>query len=216
MPPPTLRLKVRLTPAGKLRTDLDEDVDGGRHGGRDKDGDADRDKLVFFFSEDKAPALGKAAGESVKCVGAYRTLATRRTWRRVLSDHHVAPFVYKGLTYRTVEHAYQAEKIGSVDVAASRLFAVEGGYVLGTDGSGADARRYHDLVVLSPSDMARWDQVSDDVLTDITRAKMRQCPFSARMLRATGSAELWHAPPDAAPGTPPERAMHLETVRDEL
>lgn len=166
-----------------------------------------RDRLQFFASSaDKAP--GKGAGEHLAHPSQYAELAAIPHWRRVLSNFHVCPFVYRGRTYRTIEHAFQAAKIRLADPAAADRFTVESQTELGR-GDGLNARKARKMVVLRAADILRWDTTSASVMAEIARKKFAACPDALRVLRLTRDAELWHA----APRMKAVRFKHLELIR---
>lgn len=55
--------------------------------------------ILCFYSKSKDARPGKGAGETVADPSAYTALAAIKDWRKLLSNFHVAPFVYKGATY---------------------------------------------------------------------------------------------------------------------
>ncbi len=115
------------------------------------------DTLQYFSgSADKAP--GKGTGEGVSDPAAYGALAKITDWRRILSNfwEGSVPFAFDGRTYRTLEHAYQAEKFrrcGHPKVADT--FTLESGTALAR-GDGLDARRARKTVVLTKAQLAPW------------------------------------------------------------
>jgi ribA/ribD-fused uncharacterized protein len=169
------------------------------------------DRLYFYSgSADRPPGAG--VHEAVADPGAYAALAGTANWRRLLSNFWVADFVVDGLTYRTVEHRFQAAKIALADPALARRFALESGSLL-SQGDGAAARGQRKLVVLSAAQLARWDREKRGVMGAAMAAKFRQHPALGRVLLDTGRAELWHG---TGRGQAPQRILELETVRDEL
>lgn len=96
---------------------------------------------------------------------------------RFLSNFHVDPILYKNLSFKTNEHAYQWEKVTDKGVknlihyAASPDFAKE----LGNDING----------VIRPD----WEQVKLSVMEDLIRIKF-SLPHLTYMLVATGDQEL--------------------------
>jgi len=93
-----------------------------------------------------------------------------------LSNFCPSPFVFCDVKYETVEHAFQALK--------------------------ATNQKDHDLVKNSknPSEAKRygrniklrddWEEVKDDIMYDLVKAKFLQNPGQAKMLTETGNAEL--------------------------
>ncbi len=161
----------------------------------------------FAKSADKEP--GKGAQERVSDPAAYEVLKNIPDWRKVLSNFHVCPFAFEGRVYRTIEHAFQAEKIRLESPLSAELFSVNSGSPLAA-GDGLAARRERKMVVLSKPSIARWNRISMDVMDRLAQAKFAQCPSAMAVLLATGSAQLVHAAPRMAP----VRFTHLERIRD--
>jgi predicted NAD-dependent protein-ADP-ribosyltransferase YbiA (DUF1768 family) len=171
------------------------------------------DKLFFYSkSADVAPGKGPREVVSVQDGHQYTDLSKIPNWRRTLSNFHVSPFVYEGLTYMTIEHAFQAAKIALVDAAAARTFSVDSASLLGL-GSGDDARRARKLVYLPGDKIAVWDAMSRAVMEKIARAKYAGCEEARRVLLATQEAQLWHLVPRSSIA---EHFSHLERMRSEL
>jgi len=160
------------------------------------------DRLCFFSrSSNKAP--GRGAQERVANLDDYAELATIPHWRRILSNFYEFPFEYKGRQYRTVEHAYQAQKMAYLDGTSglAAKFEIGGEW----DGAGAVARKHRKAIMASPDVLSQWEPVMERIL----RAKFEQCPEFRRVLRCTGRAELWHI----RPRQPLLRVPALESIR---
>lgn len=167
-----------------------------------------KDKLYFYSkSADKPP--GKGANEYVHDVTIYAGLP--KDFRKMLSNFHVAPFEYEGLTFRTIEHAFQAKKIALENVAIAYKFTVESGDIIG-QGDGAMAQKHRKLVMLDKAQLACWDHIKEDIMYEAALAKYTQNPEAARVLKATGNAELWHI----VSRRQPVRFKHLEKIRNQL
>jgi predicted NAD-dependent protein-ADP-ribosyltransferase YbiA (DUF1768 family) len=162
-----------------------------------------------FYSKSSDEKPGRGAGETlVSDPGVYAALASVPDWRKVLSNFHVCPFKYDGKTYRTIEHAFQASKIQLVDPGAAALFATESGSQL-SRGDGGDAQKQRKMRLLPPAEIARWNQISGDVMARIAQAKYAQCPQARAVLLATGDAVLMHS----VMRSKPVRFTHLEDIR---
>jgi predicted NAD-dependent protein-ADP-ribosyltransferase YbiA (DUF1768 family) len=169
------------------------------------------DKLYFYStSADAKP--GKGVKETVADPALYTQLAGMKDWRRTLSNFHVCPFKYKQKTYRTIEHAFQAEKIRIADPVVAERFTVESGDPIG-QGDGNVARKNRKIVILTPAQLTVWQDQAARVLERAARAKYSQCAESVAVLLATQQAQLWHIVQRSAN---PVRFMHLETIRREL
>lgn len=169
------------------------------------------DKL-YFYSKSKHARAGKGTNEHAADPELYRELDTIPGWRRVLSNFHVAPFTYKGYTYRTIEHAFQAAKIALMDPEKALWFTVEHSHEGIGEGDGAAAQKHRKLVLLTPEKIKAWGRESRVVMGEIAKAKYAQCDQARHVLVSTGRAELWHI---VSRGRP-ERFVHLEEIRDTL
>jgi ribA/ribD-fused uncharacterized protein len=93
-----------------------------------------------------------------------------------LSNFYHSQVEYNGTTYKTSEHAYQAEK--AADAASKRK-------VRQADTPGK-AKRLGRVVTMREN----WDNLKYNVMLEIVRAKFKQHPDLAEKLIATGSATL--------------------------
>lgn len=166
------------------------------------------DKL-FFYSKSAKVAPGKGANEQVVDASLYDPLG--KDFRQVLSNLHVAPFIFEGYTYNTIEHVFQAKKIALASQSDAFKFTLESGDVIG-QGDGAIARKNRKIVKLPPSILAEWDKIKEDVMYQATLEKYKQNPEAARVLKATLGAELWHIQMRKKP----IRFLHLEKIRKML
>lgn len=164
------------------------------------------DRLVFYSrSADVRPCKGKnEVGDPSK----YAELAGIKDWRKVLSNFHVAPFVYRGKTYNTIEHGFQAAKIALVDPGKADLFAMESGSEL-SRGDGGVAQKHRKMVMLSKDELAQWAGIKDVVMFGLALEKFKACAEATEVLKHTGSAQLWHQVNRGKP----VRFEHLETIR---
>jgi predicted NAD-dependent protein-ADP-ribosyltransferase YbiA (DUF1768 family) len=169
------------------------------------------DRLFFHSaSADRPPGAGRH--ESVADPADYAVLARVPNWRKMLSNFWVAELAYDGLTYRTVEHCFQAAKIALADPTLARQFALESGSAL-SRGNGVAARKHRKLVVLDPQQLARWDSEKHGVMQSAMRAKFSRHPALMSVLQATGDAQLWHG---TGRGAAPQRIFDLEAIRAEV
>ena len=165
------------------------------------------DKLYFFSkSADKKP--GKGTNEQVANPRNYEELASVPHWRKVLSNFHVCPFVFRGMTFSTIEHAFQSAKISIASPARAAEFSVESGTNLGR-GDGAAAQKARKMVRLTPEQLAYWDLIKEGVMEQAAVAKYAACPAALAVLRATRGAQLWHS----VARSQPVRFRHLERIR---
>lgn len=67
-------------------------------------------------------------------------------------------------------------------------------------------------LVFTPAQKRAWDARRNEVLNELLYHKFTQSEEARRVLRLTGTAELWHQMPRA----PKEHWEYLETLRGEL
>ena len=166
---------------------------------------------LYFFSRSRDVPPGKGTNETVNSPGDYVELANIPNWRQVLSNFHVAEFPYKNRTYRTIEHAFQAEKTALLDPEKALWFSQDSSHAIG-QGDGALAQKNRKLVTLGSSEVSQWDHIKEGVMAAIALCKYRQCPDALRILKLTISAELWHC----QVRKPAVRFSHLEDIRMDL
>ena len=85
---------------------------------------------LLFFSKSADKQVGKGTNKTVTDYTIYEELNQIKNWRKILSNFYVSEFVYKGKTYKTVEHAFQGEKIVLVDKEKTNWFSVESGHII--------------------------------------------------------------------------------------
>lgn len=172
--------------------------------------DLSYDKL-YFFSGSADKKAGKGANEIVRKDESYEELNNCPHWRRILSNFHECPFVWRGRTYNTIEHAFQATKVGLADGNLRFHFCMESETTLSKSG-GIEARKSRKIVELNEQQLADWEDLKDLVMSSVSRAKYEQCREARRVLALTGKAQLWHK----APRGQEQRFLHLELLREEL
>lgn len=171
------------------------------------------DRLQFFSRSANRPA-GKGVGEVVGDVRAYSQLNSIPSWRKELSNFSDSCIVpYDGLTFRTVEHAFQFAKLSLADVDAAADLSVESGSDIGVSGSGLDARKRRKSVLLTKAQLATWATHKPTVLRSLWSYKAQNCPLFRSVLQATRQAQLWHLP---GHGLKAERWHALEEIRKSL
>lgn len=99
-----------------------------------------------------------------------------------LSNFYDKPVTYGGITYANNEAAFQAQKV--LDDAIKQKF---------TNLEPNEAKKLGRKVKLRPD----WEEVKDDIMYQIVKAKFEQNPDLRRKLLATGNQELiegntWH------------------------
>ncbi len=172
------------------------------------------DKFIFYSkSADKAPGKGK--GEFASTENSYKELSQIPNWRKILGNFHECTFVYEGRSYHTIEHALQAKKFQPIDKSLFESFALDSNSDL-SKGSGLDARRMRKTILLSSTQLQKWDAEKLTHIANMHRAKFTQCPKAQEVLLATKEAELWHYLARLPQGKNLQRWDTLEALRNEL
>lgn len=166
------------------------------------------DKLYFYSKSANKPP-GKGKNEIVTDPSTYVNLPSN--FRQILSNFHVAPFKYEGLTFNSIEHVFQAKKIALKDIKLAYRFTIESGDPIGL-GDGAMAQKHRKLVVLNKDELECWDLLKDTVMFEAAFAKYSQNPDAASVLKATQDAQLWHIVMRKSP----VRFKHLEEIRSKI
>jgi hypothetical protein len=130
------------------------------------------DILQFYASSASAPPPGKGTGESVADPSKYAELKRHDGWRRILASSAETPFVWKGLTWKTAEHAYRVWHLETKNPEA--------------------------FLSSSQGEMPKAAPVPNTtVLKEILHEKFTQNTTAKEILLLTGDAELWHTVPRA-------------------
>lgn len=172
--------------------------------------------VLVFYSKSRDVKPGQGVHEIIVNprgrAQLYDRLAAVPDWRKVLSNFHECDFPYDGLRYRTIEHAFQAEKIRLVNRSAAFEFSLDSGSDL-SRGGGDAARKARKIVMLPKDLIAYWDSISMGKMAEIAMAKYSHCEAAREVLFATGGAWLVHFQPRGQPGV---RFEHLESIRKAL
>lgn len=166
---------------------------------------------LFYFSRSANRLPGQGANEYVSDPNRYLDLARTPNWRQILSNFWVAPFEVNGVRWNSVEHMFQGYKINLADPQRAWLFTLNSGSDLGRS-EGSVAQRNRKMIVLTPQQLAQWEQLKDSIMYTALKAKFSQNELPKQILLQTRDAELWHSPGR----TRPERQFLLERVRNEL
>jgi len=164
------------------------------------------DKFYFFSgSPNNPPGEGRCEkGDPTN----YIALSALGNWRKTLSSCYMAPFFWRGYTWNSVEHAFQAMKIGLQNHEKAYNFTVDSGHHIG-QGDGEHAHKHRKDVQLTKENIGTWAAKSASIMHDAATARYTQCAAAAEVLEATGDAELWHV----APRGRTYRFYHLESIR---
>lgn len=166
---------------------------------------------LYYYSGSADKPVGAGANEYVQDRAVYAELSRIPHWRRVLSNFHECNIQYRGRWYKTVEHAYQAQKLSLVDDSVAFTLSLDSGHER-SYGDGAVARRCRKLAVLNSEQVRYWQENKDSIMTEIMWYRFWNDAHGRTVLLLTGEAELWHG----APRIPAVRQYTLETVRYNL
>jgi predicted NAD-dependent protein-ADP-ribosyltransferase YbiA (DUF1768 family) len=146
---------------------------------------------LCYYSKSKDALVGEGKNEFISDVGQYEELNKISNWRKILSNFYVEAFMFEGKRYNSVEHAFQSYKIALVDKEKAEYFTLDSGHPIGM-GDGAIAQKNRKLVVLNAEQLAHWDSIKDNIMTEITRQRILQSNIYRNVLILTRDAQLWH------------------------
>jgi hypothetical protein len=145
------------------------------------------DVLQFHSLSTSLPAPGKGKGEVVLDATKYVKLKACEGWRRILASTAETPFIWKGLTWKTAEHAYRAWHLETKNPAV--------------------------FLAYSEGDLPKASPVPNEVvLKDILYEKFTQNALAKDILLNTGDAELWYS----RQAVSKVRWTFLEEIREDL
>jgi DNA-directed RNA polymerase subunit E'/Rpb7/predicted NAD-dependent protein-ADP-ribosyltransferase YbiA (DUF1768 family) len=186
----------------------------------ESESESESEDVLAFFSRSRDVYPGKGAHESVEDSKLYDGLSKIKGWRQRLSNFDVAPFTWsgagvlpvpfeEGTQWNSIEHAFQASKFKLYGKEKEALR-----FTLPNDigkGDGAYAQKHRKVVVLK--DMTQWNEISDNVMADIAKAKYAQNKESLRILDLTNHAKLVHVVMSRGKPTELKHFVHLEEIR---
>jgi predicted NAD-dependent protein-ADP-ribosyltransferase YbiA (DUF1768 family) len=170
------------------------------------------DKLQFYArSADRL--AGSGVGDQVEDPTIYERLNRITHWRRMFSSLWDGENIsYEDRTYRSFEHAFQAQKFLSAGYRKTAFsFCLESNSIL-ANGTGLDAFKARKAKILSEAKMENWNIIKDDVKMNLYRAKYARGTMARKALLRTKNAELWNA----GPRIQKIRCFSTETIREEI
>lgn len=169
------------------------------------------DRLTFYSkSADVIPGAGPQ--EIVASAMPYLALTEFAHWRRTLSNFWIAPFLWNGKRWNTVEHAFQAEKFRELDPQFYDMMSLDSNSLLSKQ-DGLVARQQRKHLILNYGQLKHWEGIRYELMANLLEAKFRSCEQCAQVLLLTGDAQLWHY---AGRGLGYEQWNHLEAIRSKL
>lgn len=138
--------------------------------------------MFVFYSKSANKPPGKGANERV-CKGDFSVLKNYDDWRKKLSNFWMCEFVIDGVTWRSVEHYYQASKFKNGNTALFEKIR--------------SCETPHEAKKLG----GKRNKCDDDFFTSgrcdeemykAQYAKFTQNDELREILKSTGDVELWH------------------------
>jgi len=186
----------------------------------ESESEEESEDVLVFYSGSKDAYPGKGVHESVDEPKTYDALSKIKGWRARLSNFDVSPFTWsgtgvlpvpfeEGTQWNSIEHAFQGSKFKLYGKEKEALR-----FTLPNDigkGDGAFAQKHRKVVVLK--DMTAWNDLSDQVMADIAKAKYAQHKESARILDLTNHAKLMHLVKSRGKASELKHFIHLEEIR---
>ena len=164
---------------------------------------------LFYYSKSKNVLPGLGIHEFINDISQYKPLCKINNFRQILSNFHKLPFIYNKLTYNSIEHAFQSEKIRLVDPDVAFKFSIESKDDI-SKGNGLNARQNRKIIHLDKKTIEHWNKVKMKIMNAITESKIKQCKIFRDTLLATNNAQLWHI----VIRQKPVRIIYLEKLRD--
>jgi predicted NAD-dependent protein-ADP-ribosyltransferase YbiA (DUF1768 family) len=145
--------------------------------------------IVCFSSRSKdGVALGKGTGELLSPMD--NSTQPPPDFRKHLSNFWIAPFMFEGRIWPSIEHAFQAYKFIVNPIPERTADSIWSQFSSAPDA--AIARRMGRLYHLNDAQIAVWDAASPCIMRRLSWAKYFQNPSERAILIATGSAVLMH------------------------
>ena len=208
---PTMKLSVKINPlkvlaAKKLETSSIEKEKEKEKGKTiedkdktaDKDIEEDKEKVandkLFFYSKSAAkqrPGEGVNEYVSAENKDKYVKLSMEPDWRKKLSNFWIAPIKIDDKEWNTVEHYFQAKKLGLIDKEKADELSLDSGSEISKD-DGSSARNQRKALPLTGKELQEWDRIKDEVMQKALMAKFTQHNDLQKILLETQDAELWH------------------------
>lgn len=174
------------------------------------------DRLVFSSQRLEA-ALGVPFGERVSDFSKYEELDRHPDWRFALGMYWMATdpkdrIEWKGKTYQSLSHAYQAAKFEKTVPNEAFKFCVESGSEIATLATGWEAQQAANRPHLTQKQFETWREVESSILDRLSENKFSPEKTPGKILLATGDAELWIC----GGRWQPKRFRRLEKLRSRI
>ena len=146
---------------------------------------------IYYYSKSKNVLPGQGVHENINNISDYNELCKINNFRKILSNFHEYPFKYNNLTYNSIEHAFQSEKIRLIDSGEAYKFCLESEHKI-AKGDGLIARKNRKLIKLDKKTINHWNNIKFIIMKNITEEKIKQCDIFKQVLLKTNNCELWH------------------------
>jgi predicted NAD-dependent protein-ADP-ribosyltransferase YbiA (DUF1768 family) len=150
---------------------------------------------MFVILYNSAPGKEPGSGRNEFCnnpnLYPELKLTKSKNWRKILSfDDAELIFVYKEASYRTIWHAYYAQKF-KIAEAGFNYFNIESNHNIGQL-DGTTARINKNMIRMTKEQTKTWEDTKDKILDDILLAKFTQVKIARDILLWTHNAELYY------------------------
>ena len=173
-------------------------------------GSYNRSIFVFYSkSADKPP--GKGTGEYLEKGNDFGELSKIKNWRKILSNFHYEPFIWRGLIWTSIEEAYQAAKYGPENYKEFREKVRE--MSKNDEEIPLNARKLRKWKILNDKQIKEWSKISEWTMENIAIAKYNQSDIGRQVLKNTKNAMLLHTMMRSKEKI---HFRHLERIRDKL
>ena len=182
-------------------------------------------RSIFVFnskSADKPPGTSKPTGEYLKPLDEFTELSKIPNWRKVLSNFHYDPFVWKNRKWTCIEEAYQASKFGEENIDSfQKVFKLKLDNVLKNGcnieiEAGKVAQSLRKWKILTNDEMNNWIKKSRKTMTYISISKSKYSKIFRNVLILTKDAKLVHNVIQRGKPSTKDHFIHLEIIRTNL
>ena len=157
-------------------------------------------KLVYDIVKPKSEKISEPISEDISepvNVMPIRFNNKSKKYKTITMHNTDNEFIFKDIKYKTIEHAYQAQK--SNDISYKRLFDPKSETYIGDDGSLAKKTGTKtNMKKLKVSMVVNWDEIHQTILENITREYFKQNEMLMALLKNTAPRILEYTNKDYA------------------
>jgi ribA/ribD-fused uncharacterized protein len=169
--------------------------------------------ILIFYSKSANKKPGYGAGESLNPNDDFSDLSKIEDWRKILSNFHYSPFIWKDREWSCIEEAYQAAKFGPENYDNFQKEVRKLSVDIKND-CGLISRKLRKWKILTKEQLNEWDNISRNIMEDIAKSKYKYSTIGKKTLLATKNATLLHFIPRSS--IKYDHFKHLENIREEI